>query len=231
MNGYDREPILRRFAEWLDQAMAQEEPPRGIPAEILECPVEAPAGEMYAVQAALTALTQEVILQSRSFKQLSETVAPVADLAPALATALEDARTRARRETLDPMLDVRDRLARGADTARAAAKAAAGRRRWWRPESPEAAAVVAALREGYELAAARLDEVLAAYGVREIECVGRLFDAGRHSAVSIDESGTAPEGTVVEVYRRGYTWNGVVYRPAEVRVARGPGGLEEQADE
>ena len=34
--GMSREEILRRFAEWLDGALAGEDPPRGVAAEILE---------------------------------------------------------------------------------------------------------------------------------------------------------------------------------------------------
>ena len=33
--GMNREEILRRFEEWLDGALAAEEPPRGVDAEIL----------------------------------------------------------------------------------------------------------------------------------------------------------------------------------------------------
>lgn len=39
-------------------------------------------------------------------------------------------------------------------------------------------------------------------------------------AVDIEINGSVPEGTVIEVYRNGYEWNGEVYRPAQVKVAR-----------
>jgi molecular chaperone GrpE len=42
------------------------------------------------------------------------------------------------------------------------------------------------------------------------------------TAVDIEETGSVPEGTVVEVYRNGYEWNGEVYRTAQVKVARNP---------
>src|SRR5438105_11352412 len=70
--------------------------------------------------AAMTALTQEVKLQGRSFKQLSETLAPLANLAPELPEMERQAQERARREVLDVLLDLRDRLARGLDQVRAA---------------------------------------------------------------------------------------------------------------
>jgi len=94
-------------------------------------------GDLYAVQAALTALTQEVKLQGRSFKQLGEAVGPVAEMAPALASLIEDVRLQARREVLDGLLDLRDRLGRGEETAALAVAALdvaapAGKTSWWR---------------------------------------------------------------------------------------------------
>jgi molecular chaperone GrpE (heat shock protein) len=40
------------------------------------------------------------------------------------------------------------------------------------------------------------------------------------TAVEIEETDAVPEGTVVEIYRNGYEWEGEVYRPAQVKVAR-----------
>ena len=39
---------------------------------------------------------------------------------------------------------------------------------------------------------------------------------------SSEETDRAAEGTVVFIYRAGYEWNGEVYRPAQVRVAKRP---------
>lgn len=69
-----RERILRRFEAFLDETLAAAEPPQGIAAEILaEAAAEEPAPfrDFYSMWAALTALTQEVRLQGRAFKQLS----------------------------------------------------------------------------------------------------------------------------------------------------------------
>src|SRR5215472_15902489 len=97
----DREGILRRFEEWLDDVLRAEEPPQGIAAEILSrLDAESAAADgqfdLYSMWSAVTALTQEVKLQGRTFKQLSETVAPVAEMAPRLAEIEEEAQTRAR---------------------------------------------------------------------------------------------------------------------------------------
>jgi molecular chaperone GrpE (heat shock protein) len=41
-------------------------------------------------------------------------------------------------------------------------------------------------------------------------------------AADVEETSEAAEGTVVEVYRTGYVWNGEVFQPAQVKVARSP---------
>ena len=103
------------------------------------------------MHAALTALTQEVKLQGRAFKQLGEAVAPVAELAPALPGLLAEARRqageRSRGEVLDALLDLRDRLARGSGAARRSA-AALGRGWLAARLTRRARETVAALQEG-----------------------------------------------------------------------------------
>ena len=66
--------------------------------------------DRYRMWAALTALTQEVKLQGRSFKQLSDTL------------ARETAKPRSRKEVLDGLLELRERLLRGVEAAGRRAK-------------------------------------------------------------------------------------------------------------
>ncbi len=78
--------ILRRFTEWLDEVLAEEKPLDGVAAELLAeldnskeaKGVDPGAGayDLHSTWAALTALTQEVKLQGRAFKQLSEQMTP-----------------------------------------------------------------------------------------------------------------------------------------------------------
>ena len=83
--------------------------------------------------------------------------------------------------------------------------------------------VVRALEDGYRLTLGYLDDVLAQLQVQPIECLGKPFDPRRMNAVDVEETDRAAEGTVLLVYRAGYEWNGELYRPAQVRVARRPG--------
>jgi len=232
----DRQEILRRFEAWLDEVLAAEEPPQGIGAELLAslsgeaAPNTERPSDLYSMWAAVTSLTQEIKLQGRSFKQLTETLAPLADLAPSLKEMQREAQERARREWLDVLLDLRDRLGRGLDAALAsqAKLRDAQRSNWparllsrhslWR----EASEGFTALVDGYRLSLERLDEVLAQSDVREIDCQGQPFDPGAMHAVDVEETDEAIEGTVVEVYRAGYEWKGEVHRAAQVKVARKP---------
>ena len=81
---------------------------------------------------------------------------------------------------------------------------------------------VAALEKGYALTLESLDEVLTKFQVREINCQGQPFDPAFMQAVEVQETLELPEGTVAEVYRKGYEREGEIYRPAQVKVTRRP---------
>jgi molecular chaperone GrpE len=141
-----------------------------------------------------------------------------------------EAQERARREMLDVLLDLRDRLGRGLEAARVSqAKMRESLESGWAARVlarhkavRQAVEAVAALQQGCALSLDRLNEVLAQFDVREIVCQGQPFDPSSMHAVDVVESEQAAEGTVVEVYRAGYEWKGEVYRPAQVKVARRP---------
>jgi len=212
----ERDEVLRRFEARLDAALAREDAPRGIPEELLaddETGAEESTVDRYRMWAAITALTQEVKLQGRAFKQLSDTMG-------------RDNEARSRKEVLDGLLELRERLLRGVEAAGTREKVRPVfwdrlfRRRW--EQVRHALDVVDAMGQGYGLSLKSLDELLARFEVRPIECKGEAFDPRLMSAVDVEETLDAPEGTVVAVYRTGYEWNGAVYRPAQVRVARRP---------
>ena len=82
--------ILQRFAGWLDDVLAEEKPLDGIAAELLaelhdgkDSDTADPADgayDLHSTWSAMTALTQEIKLQGRTFKQLSEKMAPFTGL-------------------------------------------------------------------------------------------------------------------------------------------------------
>jgi molecular chaperone GrpE len=242
-----REEIRRRFEEWLDKALADEEPPRGIEAEILAA-VTGAASERrepapaYSLWSAMTALTQEVKLQGRSFKELNETLGSQASRMAERERDLlvRETERRGRKEALGVLIDLRDRLGLGLDSVRASeAGISKPVQRGWlarifsradqsRPGDDTAGATLAALKKGYELGLERLDQTLEEFNAREIPCEGQTFDPRRMNAIDRQESSTVPEGTVIEVYRSGYEWNGELFRPAQVKVACAPAGKENE---
>jgi molecular chaperone GrpE (heat shock protein) len=238
----NREEILRRFAELLDSALEREAPPAGIDPEILAGEVEDRTCDNYGLWASMTALTQEIKLQGRAFQELNHTLeAQTGRMLEEIRAAYaerernlqREAERRCRREVLSALIDLRDRLARGHESARAReseARKAAGagwfERVFARPDE-NAAEAVAALVRGYELGVERLDRTLDEFDAREIRCEGEVFDPRRMNAIDSAESTEVAEGTVLAVYRSGYEWNGEVFRPAQVKVARTP-GVEKQ---
>jgi len=256
----ERERIVRGFESWLDRALAEEPPPQGLTAEVLTAlrngdplpPIESGLSgnggcDLYSLWAAMTTLSQEVRLQGRSFKQLNETILETVQNLDAssheeASEGLEDAQgelsqsaraesRQPRKEEIDVLLDLRDRIERGGSTARNAANELAPTRlpllvRWLglgprcARDARRAQEIVASLSHGYSLTLASLDEALVACRVSRIPAEGRLFDPQRMTAVDIEDTDSVPEGTVIEVYRNGYEWNNQVYRTAQVKVAR-----------
>jgi molecular chaperone GrpE len=238
-----RVEILRRFEEWLAGALAAEEPPRGVDAEILAAISGAGDGRAspapaaaYSLWAAMTALTQEVKLQGRSFKELNDTLGSQAGrMAERERELVRETERRCRKEALGVLIGLRDRLGRGLESVRASeAEISKAARRGWRARifsrlfsqagEDAAAATLAALKKGYDLGLERLDQTLEEFNAREISCEGQTFDPRRMNAIDRQESIAVPEGTVIEVYRSGYEWNGEVFRPAQVKVSCAPAG-------
>jgi molecular chaperone GrpE len=149
--------ILQRFAKWLDDVLTEEKPLEGIAAELLSelydgrdsdstDPAEG-TYDLHSTWSALTALTQEIKLQGRAFKQLSDKMEPFTGLDASIdrllaahREALSDARRiseegradraqreseikrevhdRVRRELIGIIVEVRERLILGLRSAR-----------------------------------------------------------------------------------------------------------------
>ena len=240
-----RDEILRRFEEFLDRTLAAEEPPQGVDRAILDALEGADEDDdsggrcdSYSLWAAVTALTQEVRLEGRAFKELSDS------LGERERELKHEVERRCRRDILGTLIDLHDRLARGLESARAGFEASAEsaapgsgirvvisgavprlarlaiRLGWLKPAA--AAGALPALIKGYELVLDRLNQTLDEFDARQILCQGQPFDPRRMNAIDKEDTSTVPEGTVLEVYRSGFEWNGELFRPAQVKVACAP---------
>jgi molecular chaperone GrpE len=74
--------------------------------------------------------------------------------------------------------------------------------------------------KGVEMVFGELREVLRNEGLSAIEAEGKPFDPGCHEAVVAVEEDGAEAGTVLDVVRTGYEFQGKVLRPAMVKVAK-----------
>jgi molecular chaperone GrpE len=141
-----------------------------------------------------------------------------------IARKLGEARREARSEVVAELLEVRDRFTRG--LAEAQRRLAALRGIWARfAQRP----VLEALVEGNMLTCERLDDLLRRLDVQEIPCLGKPFDPTVMRAAEVVQTTTAPPGTVIEVFRPGYTSNGRVLRFAEVKVVAGTPASSQQS--
>ena len=215
-----RARLREMVGQWLDDLDVAEPRPEGVAPDVLSTEQEMP--DLYALLGQLTALTREVQLQGRATNRLHadltaamERVAQSITPADTVARRLAEARREARHEVIGELLEVRDRLTRGLDEAQRRLGALRGLRArlGQRP-------VLAALVEGTALARERLDDALRRLDVHEIACHGEAFDPTLMRAVEVVAAADAPPGTVLEVFRPGYTSNGRVLRFAEVKVAR-----------
>jgi molecular chaperone GrpE len=67
----------------------------------------------------------------------------------------------------------------------------------------------------------RIDRALRQHGLEPIPTVGDVYDPELMEAVEVVAGSGLAAGEVVQEVRRGYRWNGRVFRYAQVRVARG----------
>ncbi len=91
----------------------------------------------------------------------------------------------------------------------------------------ETGANQAALKEGVEMTLKGLTDILARFGVCEVEALGCTFDPKVHEAVSVQETDQAEDNTVVNVAQKGYLLHDRLLRPAMVVVNRRPEGSDE----
>ena len=77
------------------------------------------------------------------------------------------------------------------------------------------------LRQGVELIRRDLLSLLESQGVVRHDPKGERFDPERHQALSHEKAPGHEEGTIVEVFGKGYTYKDRLLRPALVKVAKG----------
>ncbi|MDW7739765.1 MAG: nucleotide exchange factor GrpE [Bacillota bacterium] len=80
----------------------------------------------------------------------------------------------------------------------------------------------AAAKQGIEIMARQLNELLYKHGVRPVECMGLPFDPEEQQGLGYVETDQCPEGCVAEEICSGYKLGDILLKPAQVMVARAP---------
>ena len=209
-----RRQLVEAVAAWLDDLTEAEPPPPGLAPEVMGS--SEPAPDLFSMFSQLTALTRETQLQGRATSRLHAELSATLTQLTETARKLAEARREARLELISELLDVRDRFTRGLTEAQRRLESLRGIGAYFghRP-------VLEALVEGNLLARERFDDLLRRLDVQEIPCVGRPFDPTVMQAVEVVRSPDVTPGTVLDVFRPGYTSNGRVLRVAEVKVGGG----------
>lgn len=73
--------------------------------------------------------------------------------------------------------------------------------------------------KGIEMIYAQLFSELESEGLKPIDAEGKMFDPYLHEALMQQES-PEPDGTIIEVFQKGYTLNGNVIRHSKVKVSK-----------
>jgi molecular chaperone GrpE len=81
-------------------------------------------------------------------------------------------------------------------------------------------ALLASLVSGYTMSVQRLERAVRQQGLEPIAAVGQPFDPERMEVLEAVSDSGRPAGEVLQEVRRGYLWNGRVFRYAQVRVAK-----------
>jgi molecular chaperone GrpE len=72
---------------------------------------------------------------------------------------------------------------------------------------------------GVQMIFKQLNDLLKKYNVIEIDALNKPFDPNLHQALSKEESADVTEPTVVEVYQKGFLYNGKLLKPSLTKVA------------
>ena len=88
------------------------------------------------------------------------------------------------------------------------------------PRAEQIRARVEAAASGLSMGLQRIERTMRQHGLEPIAAIGRPFDPELMEVIDTIADTGKPAGEVVDEFRRGYLWNGNVFRFAQVRVAK-----------
>lgn len=75
--------------------------------------------------------------------------------------------------------------------------------------------------EGIGLIEKQLEDTLGQVGLAKVVTTGETFDPANHEAVSYEDNSDIPTDTIIDEIEAGWMIDGIVIKPAKVRVSRG----------
>ena len=71
---------------------------------------------------------------------------------------------------------------------------------------------------GFKLIYNHMQEILEKFGVEEVSCLGKIFDANFETSVFMDSDPNYDDEVVLDVLQKGYTYNDKLLRSASVKI-------------
>ena len=71
---------------------------------------------------------------------------------------------------------------------------------------------------GFKLIYNHMQEILEKFGVQEVSCLGKIFDANYETSVFMDSDPNYDDEVVLDVLQKGYTYNDKLLRSASVKI-------------
>ncbi len=71
---------------------------------------------------------------------------------------------------------------------------------------------------GFKLIYSHMKQILEKFGVSEVDCLGKVFDANFETSVFMDNDPNYDDEVVLDVLQKGYTYNDKLLRSASVKI-------------
>ena len=71
---------------------------------------------------------------------------------------------------------------------------------------------------GFKLIYNHMQGILEKFGVKEVSCLGKIFDANYETSVFMDSDPNYDDEVVLDVLQKGYTYNDKLLRSASVKI-------------
>ncbi len=189
--------------------------------------------DLHTLLSELTSLKTEVKTESRNYKStldtLSSTLTTVQDDNKTLSSQLEASTKQLEQQQLQitrtmllDIIDLYDRLTSGNDVLQNYRPSVS----LFKKSRDKDIRFIKHFKQGQEMTIKRFDQLFQQYQVREINCVGKIFDPLTMNAVETGYEAKLENSIVLEELRKGFYFQDQVLRLAEVNVNKTNSGYK-----